>query len=591
MTTITFQKIEDIFHCKLLLKDNTEFTIPLREDGYIHATALCKAVKKKPNHWLNLKETKDLVKEIEKKHVNCIAGIPASGNEKKHVNCDVRNTTSQNKDTNQVKKDLIEIYKGGNDKYSQGTWVHPDLGVQLAQWCSPNFSLQVSKWIRELIFTNKVEIGNEKNDEDINLVLTEKLKNAEEIIVLLESESKEMRKKYNKLYTIHQSYLKRKEIYKLREGKCVYLINMDKNNTLKPLKVGSSGSITDRVSNFRTPNPYCKLIYVLYTNENILLESMMKTKYSSELYANNSECIIGLEPEILINDIENMCNLLNLKYTIESQDEIDKFNRNILPIEDIDKLEDPIIEINQTTTKRCGGLKHETEESRYLSVDNFFKNKSNKDGYSNLCKECYLTGRYGDKRKKRKVIVIPKYDILTSKWCNRCENIREHKDFYKDSSTIDGLGANCKICKREQKKMYNMKNKKDINEKSLDIYNDDFDKNTHKKCSHCYIAKEFKEFTKRAKSKDGLSYECKECKKIYRNKEKEDIQKDKINKEQKIEFDITKYKNCNFCKKIKELSEFHKDGIRLRTECKDCAKIKRQKKIEENKKQRLSLTN
>jgi len=542
MTKTTFQKIEDIFQCKLLLEDNTEFTIPLREDGYIFATALCKTVNKKPNDWFRIKETKNLVKEIERKLEKSDAGIPASG--------------------------LIEIYKGGKNKYSQGTWIHPDLGIQLAQWCSPNFSLQVSKWIRELIFTNKTEIGNEKNDEEINLSLLEKLKNAEELIILLENESKELKKKYNKLYTVHQSFLKRKEIHKLREGKCIYLINMDENNTLKPIKIGSSGSITERVSQYRTPNPYCKLLFLLYTNENLLLENMLKTKYSSELYANNSECIIGIDSEILINDIKNMCNFLNLEYTIELQEEIDNFNRNIISIENIDELEYPIIEINTTNTKRCGGLRHETEESRFLSIDNFFKNKSNKDGYSSLCKECYLLGRYGDNRKKRKVIVIPKYDITTSKWCNRCETVRDHKDFYKDSSTIDGFGANCKICKKEQKKIYTVKNKKD---KIVEI--EDYDTKTLKKCSHCNIPKEFKEFTKRSKSKDGLSYECKDCKKRYRNKEN-------IENKDIIKYDIEKYKKCNFCNVIKEINNFNKDGIRFRTDCKECVKVKRQKKIE-----------
>jgi hypothetical protein len=547
MTKTTFQKIQDIFQCKLLLEDNTEFTIPLREDGYIFATALCKTVNKKPNDWFRIKETKNLVKEIERKLEKSDAGIPASG--------------------------LIEIYKGGNNKYSQGTWVHPDLGIQLAQWCSPNFSLQVSKWIRELIFTNKTEIGNEKNEEEINLSLLEKLKNSEELIILLENESKELKKKYNKLYIVHQSFLKRKEIHKLREGKCIYLINMDENNILKPIKIGSSGSITDRVSHYRTPNPYCKLLFVLYTNENILLETMLKTKYNKELYANNSECIIGIEPEILINDIQNMCNLLKLEYTIEIQDQIDEFNRNILPNENINDLEYPIIEINTNNIKRCGGLRHETEESRFLSFDNFFKNKSNKDGYSNLCKECYLTGRYGDDRKKRKVIVIPKYDITISKWCNRCENVRLHKDFYKDSSTVDGLGANCKMCKKEQKKIYTDKNKK------VDEIIENYDTEKFKKCSHCHIPKDFKEFTKRSKSKDGLSYECKDCKKRYRNK-------NIITKDTVINYDNEKYKKCNFCKETKELNQFHKDGIRLRTECKDCAKVKRQNKKKENKRLR-----
>lgn len=55
-----FEKVGDIFNCKLLLEDKTEFNIQMREDGYIFATGLCKIVKKKVNHWLNLKEIKNL---------------------------------------------------------------------------------------------------------------------------------------------------------------------------------------------------------------------------------------------------------------------------------------------------------------------------------------------------------------------------------------------------------------------------------------------------------------------------------------------------------------------------------------------------
>ena len=82
----------------------------------------------------NLKEIKELILKLEKSDT----GIPVS--------------------------QLIEVYKGNSGKYSQGTWIHTDLGIQLAQWCSPNFSLQVSKWVRELIITKKVELGNEKNN-------------------------------------------------------------------------------------------------------------------------------------------------------------------------------------------------------------------------------------------------------------------------------------------------------------------------------------------------------------------------------------------------------------------------------------------
>ena len=64
MTTRTFEKINDLFHCKLILENGQEFTIPLREDGYIFATGLCKAIGKKVNGWLRLKETKKLKKTL-----------------------------------------------------------------------------------------------------------------------------------------------------------------------------------------------------------------------------------------------------------------------------------------------------------------------------------------------------------------------------------------------------------------------------------------------------------------------------------------------------------------------------------------------
>jgi hypothetical protein len=63
-----------------------------------------------------------------------------------------------------------------------------------------------------------------------------------------------------------------------------------------------------------------------------------------------------------------------------------------------------------------------------------------------LCKNCYLIGVYGDKRKRRKVVIIPNFDTTTHKWCNLCESIKTHEDFYADKMKKDGLNANCKAC-------------------------------------------------------------------------------------------------------------------------------------------------
>jgi hypothetical protein len=430
MTTANYEKINDIFQCKLLLEDKTEFIIPLREDGYIYATKLCKIVGKRLSNWFRLKETRKLIDKLEKKV------IP-------HIH------TTQ----------LIEVYRGNSGKYLQGTWIHPDLGLQLAQWCSPNFSLQVSKWIRELIITGTVVLGEEKKEEEITKELENKIKELENklgekdnVIVSQQNEIKHIDTKFNKLYQNHQSFLKRRNVHKLRDGACVYLIIL---NPKDGIKIGHSGDITGRiVSGYRTSNPLCQLLYVMYTPHSVMMENNMKIRYDKELTMSNREFVQGIGVEELIKTLHTLADSLKIDYTIETEEQITQFNKHILSYQEKKEIK------FDNTQKRCGGITHLTEESRILTLDKFFKHAGNHDGVARLCKECYLTGVYGDKRKKRKVVTIPVFDIFTNKWCNLCESVKEHTDFFKSKDTKDGLNPNCKECKKKQKRDYN-KRKKD----------------------------------------------------------------------------------------------------------------------------------
>jgi hypothetical protein len=107
MSIKTFEKINDIINCKIKNKLGIEFTIPLREDGFIHATAVCKINNKKVNGWLRLKETKLLVIELEKKLNNL------------HKKAETQMSVTQNK-SEMLKSvtQLIEIYRGNSSKYS-----------------------------------------------------------------------------------------------------------------------------------------------------------------------------------------------------------------------------------------------------------------------------------------------------------------------------------------------------------------------------------------------------------------------------------------------------------------------------------------
>ena len=47
-----------------------------------------------------------------------------------------------------------------NDLIQQGTWAHPDIAIQFAQWCSPKFALWVSRQIRHLLEHGEVNLNH-----------------------------------------------------------------------------------------------------------------------------------------------------------------------------------------------------------------------------------------------------------------------------------------------------------------------------------------------------------------------------------------------------------------------------------------------
>jgi hypothetical protein len=86
-------------------------------DGYVNATAMCKTCGKQMNHYLETKSAKEFLAEL-----SLDTGIPVS--------------------------DLVIITKGGRHEL-QGTWVHPDVAINLGQWCSPKFAVAVVRWVRD----------------------------------------------------------------------------------------------------------------------------------------------------------------------------------------------------------------------------------------------------------------------------------------------------------------------------------------------------------------------------------------------------------------------------------------------------------
>jgi hypothetical protein len=86
-----------------------------QRDGYINATAMCKAAGKNYSDYARLNATIAFTSELVS-----VLGIPRT--------------------------DLIQSLTGGTPTL-QGTWVHPQVAVNLAQWVSPKFAVLVTQWV------------------------------------------------------------------------------------------------------------------------------------------------------------------------------------------------------------------------------------------------------------------------------------------------------------------------------------------------------------------------------------------------------------------------------------------------------------
>jgi hypothetical protein len=95
-------------------------------DGYINLNEMADATGKRIDNWTRLQETQDLMAEFEFQQ------------------------NPNPSDLRDLKPALITQRGQGG-----GTWAHPDVALQFAQWCSPAFALQVSRWIREWLTTGR----------------------------------------------------------------------------------------------------------------------------------------------------------------------------------------------------------------------------------------------------------------------------------------------------------------------------------------------------------------------------------------------------------------------------------------------------
>ena len=93
---------------------NGQLVCQRRDNGYINATAFCRACGKQVFTYLRAQSTKEFLTALSSETQICVS-------------------------------ELTLTIKGFG--VQQGTWVHPYVAINLAQWASPQFAVAVSKWV------------------------------------------------------------------------------------------------------------------------------------------------------------------------------------------------------------------------------------------------------------------------------------------------------------------------------------------------------------------------------------------------------------------------------------------------------------
>ena len=108
-------------------------------DGFINVTAMAAAYSKDLTQWFRTKDTLELF--------TALAGdLDIQINPVDLQDLDVARLSASKYAS--LFPSLVTARRGSPEN-GGGTWLHPDLAIQAAQWCSKPFALLVSRWIRE----------------------------------------------------------------------------------------------------------------------------------------------------------------------------------------------------------------------------------------------------------------------------------------------------------------------------------------------------------------------------------------------------------------------------------------------------------
>jgi hypothetical protein len=188
------------------------------EDGYINITNLCKAGGKEFKDWNRLDKTKAFLKAL-----STAVGISTAV--------------------------LIQLGTGskfGTTEENTGTWVHPQVAINIAQWISPQFDVKVSAWVFEVMITGKIDITNTKSYRELQ---------------------QDNKNKQLKIQLMTKKYVKKQPRTQYDERNVVYILTTANMKKERRYILGKATNLTSRLSVYNKSDEHEVIYYQECLNE------------------------------------------------------------------------------------------------------------------------------------------------------------------------------------------------------------------------------------------------------------------------------------------------------------------------------------
>ena len=104
----------------------------------------------------------------------------------------------------------------------------------------------------------------------------------------IEEQFMNTKEEYFKLQENHKRILYKRRVYKLRKGKCFYII--ENANVTNEKKIGTTTNLNSRRSSYNTyfdPN----FLYILFTHEYKIVEKLVKIKFKNNIKEHSEKCV------------------------------------------------------------------------------------------------------------------------------------------------------------------------------------------------------------------------------------------------------------------------------------------------------------